>query len=115
MNNSGHQGFGIARAVVVEQTQSGGKTAALVSLDFGDGGEPVAVVLLAARAEGVRIAELFQNETGSLPPLVRGLNAYGRALDAITGEAARSRADVPDGATLQARFDGRAVNVSGAR
>jgi hypothetical protein len=100
-----HDGFlalGQARAVVVEQSQCRGKSAALISLDFGDGGEPLAVVLLAARKEGVRMAELFQSETGEASaPLARGLVAYERAVNAITSEAGS------DAVALQSRFDGR--------
>jgi hypothetical protein len=109
MDQFRHEGFlalGQMRAVVLEQSQSNGKNAALISLDFGDGGEPVAVVLLTSKAQGIRIAEVFQPASGDSPALFRGLVAYGRAVESITASAEP---------VVTSRFSGRTLAVTGAR
>jgi hypothetical protein len=68
----------------LELTESGGKSAALFSLDFGDELPAAALVVLVAREQHVRIVEVYQHASGeSEAPLIRGLAAYDKACQAI--------------------------------
>ncbi len=68
----------------VEHAHAGDKSAALFSLDFGDGQPAGALVLLVARSQGVRVCEVYNHASGdSSSPLRRALEAYGHAVETI--------------------------------
>lgn len=93
-HNPGELAQGQPQITRLEHASSGDRQAAIFSVDFGDGLPCGALVMFIARAQGIRVVEVYNHSSGDAEaPLRRALNAYTGAVEAITaagGELALS-------------------------